>query len=68
MVDHRVVEAVTLDMPEMPEPASGRVISLPERAGGGLNTVHLLRGRFPEAGRVGEVVVSEPMAKAHGLS
>lgn len=67
VADDRVVEAVTLNLAGMAEPASGRVISLPERQGGGLNLVHLLSGRLPESGRTGEVLVSEPFALAHDL-
>ncbi|MCP5535165.1 MAG: FtsX-like permease family protein [Akkermansiaceae bacterium] len=64
-VDHRVIDAITLDMPGMSEPASGQAVSLPVRPNSGLNQIHLLSGRRPEATRAGEVVISEPFADAH---
>jgi putative ABC transport system permease protein len=68
-VDDRVVEALTLDLPDLDEPASGRIISLPERGiGSGLNTPYLITGRWPEPERVGEVVVSEAFAEANKLT
>lgn len=68
-VDDRVVEALTLDMPNLNEPAMGRVISLPDRGtiDSGLNVPYLITGRWPESDRDGEVVVSEAFAEAHAL-
>ena len=66
-VDDRVVRVLTLDMPDLDEPASGTIISLPERIGDGLNIPYLLTGRWPEPGRVGEVVVSEAFAEGNEL-
>ncbi|MCB1094733.1 MAG: FtsX-like permease family protein [Verrucomicrobiae bacterium] len=68
-VDDRVVQVLTLDLPTLNEPASGRVISLPDRGllGDGLNVPYLITGRWPEADRVGEVVVSEAFAEANAL-
>ena len=66
-VDDRVVEGLTLDMASLDEPASGKIISLPARAGDGLNLPYLIIGRWPEPGRVGEVVVSEAFAEANEL-
>lgn len=63
----RIVADVTLDVPGLPEPAVGRMISLPERMGEGLNRLHLRAGRLPERRRGAEVVVSEAFAGAHGL-
>ncbi len=67
-VDHRVVEHLTLDMPGMAEPATGEAVSLPEHPSTGLNQIHLLSGRHPEATRAGEVIVSEPFAEAHQIN
>jgi putative ABC transport system permease protein len=66
--ESRIVVDVALDVPGLPEPATGRVLSLPE--GGGppvLNRVALTRGRFPEGGRRDEVVVSQAFAGANRL-
>lgn len=64
-VTTRVVADGTLDVPGLAEPASGRLISLPERPGEGLNRLHLRRGRLPEPGRPGEVLAHEAFADAH---
>ncbi|MCB1224219.1 MAG: ABC transporter permease [Verrucomicrobiales bacterium] len=66
-VQTRVEMEVTLDMPDMAEPASGRIISIPERPGRELNAVYLRRGRWIDPDRTGEVIVSESFAKAHHL-
>jgi putative ABC transport system permease protein len=63
----RVVVDVTLDVPGMKEPATGRLISIPDRPMSGLNAIHLRRGRYVEPGRRGEVLVHESFAAAHGL-
>lgn len=64
----RVTGAVILDLPGFDEPVNGLVHSLPERRDSALNSVHLVRGRFPDAGRQREVLVSDGFAKAHGLT
>lgn len=63
----RIVQLLTLDVADMPEPATGRLVSLPTPLETGLNRLHLRRGRWPEPGRSGEVLVSEPFANIHGL-
>ena len=47
----RVVVDVTLDIPDLPEPAVARLVSVPERGRPALNDFALLRGRYPEPGR-----------------
>src|SRR5688500_8616723 len=66
-LDTRIVAEVTLDVPGMSDPASGRLISLPDRGEAVLNRLYLRSGRFPEAGRAGEVVASEAFVLAHKL-
>lgn len=66
-VETRVVMEVTLDVPGMEEPVSGRLISLPGRHGTGLNVPYLRRGRLPDSERLGEVLVSDAFAKARQL-
>ncbi|HSH17447.1 MAG TPA: ABC transporter permease, partial [Verrucomicrobiae bacterium] len=66
-VQSRVVVDVTLDVPGLLEPAVGRIISLSDHPARELNTLHLRNGRFPEPGRVGEVLVNEAFAEAHGF-
>lgn len=66
-VQSRIVVDVTLDVPGMPEPAVGRLVSIPERGDVGLNGLHLRGGRRPEPGRGGEVLAGEAFVQAHGL-
>ena len=64
----RITGAVILDLPGFDEPVNGLVHSLPERRDAALNSVHLVRGRFPDPGRQQEVLVGDAFAKAHGLT
>ncbi|MFM8349987.1 MAG: FtsX-like permease family protein, partial [Actinomycetales bacterium] len=66
-VQTRIVEQVTLDVPALPEPAVGRLISLPGRSGMDLNARYLRKGRQLDPSRGGEVLVSEGFASAHGI-
>jgi len=66
-VDTRVVMDVTLDVPGMVEPASGRLISLPARGEPPLNTVRLRRGRWIDPAGRDEVLASEMFCEKHGL-
>ena len=63
----RVVIDVTLDVPGMPEPATGRLISIPERGRPRLNDVFLRRGRWPDPARPDEVLASEIFCESHGF-
>jgi putative ABC transport system permease protein len=63
----RVVADVTLDVPDMDEPATGRLISLPPRGRPPLNDVFLRRGRWVDPTRPDEVLASEMFCEAHGL-
>jgi len=66
-LETRIVVSVALDMPGMPEPAVGRLISIPEETLPRLNSIELLSGRLVSRGRVSEIIVSEAFASAHGL-
>ena len=63
----RVVVDVTLDVEGLAEPATGRLVSVPDRQRQVLNDVALSAGRYIEAGRPDEVIVSEGFAQAHLL-
>jgi putative ABC transport system permease protein len=67
LVATRVIATVTLDVPGMSEPASGRLISLPERGRPPLNDVYLRKGRWVDPARPDEVLASEMFADAHGF-
>jgi putative ABC transport system permease protein len=66
-VEPRVVMMVTLDVPNLPEPATGRVVSLPDRGEPQVNRLYLRAGRMLEPRRSGEVLVSEAFASANRL-
>jgi putative ABC transport system permease protein len=66
-IETRVVAEVTLDVPGLSEPATGRLLSVPERRVPTLNDVHLRRGRWPEPGRRDEVIASEAFVEANDL-
>ena len=66
-VETRIVADVTLDMDGVPEPVTGRLVSVPENGEPRLNTLRLMRGRAVGMGRSDEVVVGEAFARAHAL-
>jgi putative ABC transport system permease protein len=63
----RVVVEVTLDVPGLDEPATGRLVSIPEQRTPILNDIYLRQGRYVEPGRRDEVLVSEAFAQANQL-
>jgi putative ABC transport system permease protein len=65
--DARVVVDVTLDVPDLTEPASGRLIGIEVPPRPMLNDLFLRRGRLPSPGRPDEVLVSEAFALARDL-
>ena len=66
-IQTRIVVDVTLDVPGLTEPATGRLISLPERSTPILNNLFLRQGRYLEPGKGEEVLVSEAFAEANKL-
>ncbi len=66
-LETRVAVRVNLDVPGLAEPARGRLVSMPREASGGLNALHLIRGRLPAPGSADEALASEAFAKANGL-
>lgn len=66
-VQTRLVVDVTLDVPGLNEPATGRLIAIPEQPRPMLNDLYLRRGRYIEPGRRDEVLVSEAFAAANRL-
>lgn len=67
VVDTRVVSDVTLDVPGLDDPATGRLISLAPEGESRLNAVLLRQGRWPAVNRDDEVVASEMFCEAHGF-
>ncbi|MEW6322822.1 MAG: ABC transporter permease [Acidobacteriota bacterium] len=68
VVETRVVAEVTLDVPGLDEPATGRLISVPGRDRPRLNDVHLQAGRWLDPARPDEVLANEIFVEAHGLA
>ena len=66
-VDARVVVDVTLDVPGLREPASGRLIGVEIPRLPMLNDLFLRSGRYPDPGHTDEVVVSEAFAISRAL-
>ncbi len=66
-VQTRIVVDVTLDVPNLPEPGTGRLISIPEERVSILNDIYIRKGRYIESGRGDEILVSEAFAKANQL-
>lgn len=66
-VETRVVADVTLDVPGLGEPATGRLVSLPDASQPLLNAVHLRGGRGLDPARREEALVSEAFAHANDL-
>lgn len=63
----RVVAEVTLDVPGLKEPATGRLVSIPERRSAMVNDLYLRSGRYIEAAHPDEVLLSEVFAQANHL-
>lgn len=63
----RVVVDVNLDVPGLAEPATGRLISIPEQRIPILNDVFIREGQYIEPGRRDQALVSEVFAEANNL-
>jgi len=66
-VDGRIAKVALADIEGLQQPASVRLISLPQQQAGTLNRLYLRSGRLPEAANHMEAVVSEIFAQAHGF-
>ena len=67
-LETRVVANVTLDLEQLDEPATGRLISIPSDRRPRVNDLFLRRGRWIEPGHRDEVLASESFAIAHGIN
>lgn len=64
-VETRIIMEVTLDVPGLDEPATGRLVSIPAHGDPRLNAMFVREGRYPESAT--EVLVSETFAGANHL-
>jgi putative ABC transport system permease protein len=67
VVQSRIVQEITLDIPGLQEPATGRLISIPDNPVPILNDVYIRQGSYPDALRSDEVLVSSAFAEANQL-
>ncbi|HMP79506.1 MAG TPA: FtsX-like permease family protein, partial [Pirellulaceae bacterium] len=67
VVAPRIVANVSLDVPDMNEPAMGRLISIPDTGRAPLNDVYLKSGRLPDPHQAGEILGGEAFCQAHQL-
>lgn len=66
-VQSRVVRDVVLDVPGLSEPATGRLVSIPDRQASVLNDLFLRQGRYIAEGRSEEIIASEAFVQANKL-
>ena len=66
-VQTRVVRDVSLDVPGLDDPATGHLVSIPERRVPMLNDLHIRRGRWVMPNAPDEVLVSELFARLNHL-
>ena len=64
----RTVATVILDLENLDEPASGRLVSIPAARRPRVNDLFLRQGRWIEPGRQDEVLASEGFVTANGLA
>lgn len=67
VVETRVVEDIMVPISGESDPASGRIVSIPDVGEPRLNALFLRSGRAPMANADDEVAINEAFAKAHGL-
>src|SRR5690554_6024322 len=67
LVETRVSAPVNLEIQGFDEPATGRILSLPEGSQPQLNRLFIREGRLAAADREDEVILNEAFAEAHGL-
>jgi putative ABC transport system permease protein len=66
-METRVVSGVTLDLEDIDEPASAKLVSIPTGRRPRVNDLFLRRGRWIEANRPDEILASEGFVIAHRL-
>ncbi|PID37466.1 MAG: ABC transporter permease [Rhodobacterales bacterium] len=67
-VEARIVQNAILDLPDLDDPASGQLISVPASGTPSMNVPVIRAGRLPLQGREHEVAIGEAFATAHGFT
>jgi putative ABC transport system permease protein len=68
IAEDRIAGMALLDLSQIDEPASARLVSLPRVGRPRVNDLTIARGRWPDASRADEVLVNEAFATALGLN
>jgi putative ABC transport system permease protein len=63
----RVVAQVNLQVPNFDDPITGLITSIPDNGKFLINRLHMVKGRYPNARRDNEIVISQSFANAHQL-
>lgn len=63
----RIVQDVTIDLPDEDEPRFGRIISMPDHPETVINDIALMSGRYFEPGGSNEVILGDRFAKENHL-
>jgi putative ABC transport system permease protein len=66
-IETRVVAEVTLAVPRLAEPATGRIVSIPDVRRKILNDIHLRKGNWISSGADDQIIASEAFALANHL-
>lgn len=66
-VSLRIRETVRLDIPELVEPASATIVSVPRYGEPAVNGLFMTDGRYVEPGRHNEALISGEFAEARGI-
>ena len=66
-IETRSVLNVTLDVPGLPDPATGHLVSIPATMRPMLNALHLRQGRWPDERRDDEAIVSDRFARENHI-
>ncbi len=64
-LESRQKHFVLLDIPDMLEPATGLVVSIPDRGEPHINNLYIREGRLPNLNRYNEIAVLDSFASAH---
>ncbi len=67
-VETRIVFGATVQMAHLPEPVTGRLISLSDKRQALLNNLFLRQGRFPAPDEQDTILANEAFVEAHGLN
>ncbi len=68
-LETRLVEAIRVPLPsDTRREVTGQIVSLPDAKNATLNSVHIVRGRFPDSEHDDEALLLESFAEAHDVS